>query len=276
MPIELPEALILGQQMNEALTGKQIECVHLAKCDSLIEQSFINLHQVDVTGRYITSVASKGKWIYVKLEPDMYLLFALETGGKLLYHSDETSLPDRSHVKLDFADGSFLTEQIVGWGWAKAIKEDELELHRYPGKQGISPTDDTEFTFEAFAHILQENSRKNLKKVLLDQSLIAGIGNGYLQDILFKSKIHPKRKAGELDEQTRLDLYQAIKRTLKEAIHLRGRKDEVDLYDVPGSYERVMGGHMKGKACPGCGTAIERLNVGGSSCYVCPACQRQK
>jgi formamidopyrimidine-DNA glycosylase len=272
MAVELPEAFLLARQMNGALVGKVIECVHLNQCDSLIGQGFINLHEVDVTGRVIESVTAKGKWIYVKLVPDVYLLFALETGGKLLYHPGEAPPPGKFHVQLDFADGSYLTEQIVGWGWAKAVREDEVERHRYPGKPGLSPIDDQTFTFAAFNRVLDEASNLGIKQLLLDQGRIAGIGNGYLQDILFRARIHPKRKAGDLGEAERKALYQTIRETLAEAIRLGGR--EYDLYDTPGGYQPTLDKHTKGRPCPNCGTPIEKLNVLGSMCYVCPACQQ--
>ena len=274
MAVELPEALRLARQLNEALAGKRIDRAHLAeKCASLIRQGFINLHQVSVEGKRIESVTATGKWIYVRLQPDMLLLFALETGGRLLFHSSEASLPDKFHVRLDFDDGTFLTEQIVGWGWAKAVRENELALHRYPGKQGISPVDETEFTPQAFDGILQQHGGRNLKHVLLDQASIAGIGNGYLQDILFRARLHPKKKASDLEPRERFALHRAIREIMAEAIHLRGRDTEVDLHGNPGGYRAVLDRHMKGQPCPRCGAAIEKLNVSGSSCYVCPVCQ---
>jgi formamidopyrimidine-DNA glycosylase len=275
MALELPEALSLARQMDEALSGKRIDRVHLAeKCASLILQGFMNLHQVSLTGKRIESVISQGKWIHVRLQPDTILLFALETGGKLLFHASEASLPEKFHVRLDFDDGTFLTEQIVGWGWARAVRADKLAVHRYPGVQGLSPVDETEFTLQALNKILEQHGGKNLKRVLLDQASIAGIGNGYLQDILFGARLHPKRKAAGLDSGERMALYRAIREILAEAIRLRGRDTEVDLYGNPGGYKAVLDRHMKGQPCPGCGAAIEKLNVSGSSCYVCPACQK--
>ena len=274
MAFELPEAMTVARQMDSELRGVTIRGVHLAeRCASLIKQGFINLHEVDIAGRRVESVESKGKWIFVKLDQEMLLLFALETGGKLLLHRQVESLPPKFHVRLDFGDGSFLTEQIVGWGWAKAVKKDELELHRYPGKLGLSPVDSDAFTFESLCAVLDRYPGKAVKYVMLEQGSIAGIGNGYLQDILFRAGIHPKRKAGQLSREERLNLYDAVVGTLSEAVRLGGSGFEHDLYGSPGRYERVMGGHMKGKPCPRCGRTIEKLRVLGSNCYVCPKCQ---
>lgn len=274
MAVELPEALKLATQMNDELVGKTIARVHLRDCDSLVRQGFVNLHEVDVANKTISSVAAKGKWILVKLEPDMYLLCALETGGKILYHPDEASSPDKYNVRFDFADGSFLTERIVGWGWAKAVREDELESHRYPGKIGVSPVDSEAFSFQRFCDIFDGYGKKAVKYILLRHEEIAGIGNGYLQDILFRAKVHPKRKAGEMSEEERMLLYTAIVETLNEAVRLGGRDTEYDLFGNPGGYRAMLGKHMKRQPCPECGTLIEKLSVLGSSCYVCPSCQK--
>ena len=274
MAFELPEAMTVATQMDSELRGATIQRIHLAeRCASLIKQGFINLHEVDIARTRVKSVESKGKWIFVRLDREMNLLFALETGGKLLLHRGPEPPLEKFHVRLEFENGSFLTEQIVGWGWAKAVQEDELELHRYPGKLGLSPVDSDAFTFVALCAVLDRYPGKAVKYVLLEQGSIAGIGNGYLQDILFRARIHPKRKAGDIDPEERTLLHNTVVATLTEALRLGGSELERDLYDRPGGYKRAMGGHVEGSPCPKCGTSIERLRVLGSNCYICPKCQ---
>jgi formamidopyrimidine-DNA glycosylase len=84
---------------------------------------------------------------------------------------------------------------------------------------------------------------------LLQQDQIAGLGNGYLQDILFKAWLHPARKASEISEQERQELYRAIREVIGEAIRPDGSQFEVDLFNHPGSYHRLMTEHMKGHPC---------------------------
>jgi formamidopyrimidine-DNA glycosylase len=274
LAIELPEALTLARQMDGELRGKRIERVHLGEaCATLIRQGFVNLHEVDVSRMTVESVTSKGKWIFVHLQSGMVLLFALETGGKILYHLGPELVPGRSHVKLDLADGSFLTEQVVGWGWAKAFPEGEEERQRYPGNLGVSPINDEEFTLEAFGAILDRSSQKKIKPVLLEQTQVAGIGNGYVQDILFRARLHPARKAKDIDEAERLGLYRSIIETLSEAVRLGGSQFEVDLYDHPGGYQRILSDRTKGQPCPVCGTPIGKITLQGAASYLCPACQ---
>lgn len=277
MGIELPEALILARQMNKELEGKIIDGAHLKDYASLLRMGFINPEPNDLEVRLvkksIDSVTAKGKWIFVTLKPDMQLLLG-EMMGKVLFHSSQDSIPDKYHLKLEFRDNTFLTVRVSFYGFILAVTDNELKKRKYPGRLGLSPVDDKKFTFQAFNAILEENSTKMIKAVLLNQRKIAGIGNSYLQDILFKAKIHPKRKVVDIRENERKGLHNAIKELLNEAIRLGGREDEYDLHNKPGGYRKILGKHMKGKPCPRCGTVIEKSNVLGSSSYTCPSCQK--
>ncbi len=276
MAFELPEAVTVARQMQAEFQGKKIQAICLGPaCASLIRQGFVNLSQVDLTGTQIEFVTAQGKWIYVKLTSGLYLLFALETGGKLLYHRNAASAPDTFHVKLDFADGTCLTEHITGWGWAKVCQEEELAHQKYPGPDGLSPLDDAEFTFENFSAVLDAGGKRNVKSVLMEQRKIAGIGNAYAQEILFRAKLHPSRKTSELSGRERRALYQAIRKILSEAVRRGGSHSEYDLYNHAGGYHRILGEHALGQPCPRCGTPIEKLKAQGTTSYLCPECQKK-
>ena len=273
MAIELPEAYVISNQMHKILQGKTITTVHVSKeCESLIRQGFIRVDPDSLVKRKILGVSTKGKWIFVQFSEGNYLLLALETGGKILFHNNPDPAPKKFHIRLDFDDGTMLSVWIVGWGFAKVVPEDALEADRYPGKLGLSPIDEERFTQQAFDTIL--GGRKDtIKSVLLDQWTIAGLGNGYAQDILFKAKIHPKRKTTEISNAEKITLYLTIKETLQSAIRMGGSECECDLFGAPGSYKKVFGDRKKALTCPVCGTRIVKL-VLGSSTYYCPACQK--
>jgi formamidopyrimidine-DNA glycosylase len=274
MAIELPEARTLATQMNEVLPGKVIARLHVSdECASLIRQGFVNVRPADVTGKVIGAVTSQGKWIFLKLEPDAYLLFALETGGKILFHRSPQSVPERLNLRFDLSDGSALSVRIVGWGFAKAVLERELKAQRYPGHLGLSPLDAEEFTPARFSALLDETPKQVIKQVLTDQRRIAGIGNGYAQEILFQARIHPKRRVADLTEGDKKRLYDTIREVLSEALRLGGRDSECDVYDVAGRYRPALAARAEGKPCPRCGTPIEKLRVLGGASYVCPNCQ---
>ena len=238
--------------------------------ESLIRQGFIRIYADDLEQKIIGPIHSAGKWIFIKLQPDMYLLLALETGGKILYHVSANSLPEKSHLRLNFSDSTYLTVRVLGWGFVKAVHERDLDRQIYPGQLGQSPL---ELSYESFNTILDGCYTRPIKEILLNQREIAGIGNGYLQDILFKAQVHPKRHAEDLHEPDRHRIYRAIHEVLGEALRLGGSDRENDLYDQPGNYRRLMDGRQKDRPCPVCGTPIEKLLVLGSACYICPSCQ---
>jgi formamidopyrimidine-DNA glycosylase len=101
-----------------------------------------------------------------------------------------------------------------------------------------------------------------------------GVGNGYLQDILFRAKVHPRKRCVDLTDKERKALYTAIRETLKQAVELGGRDTEFDLYNRPGKYKRILDSRQVGKPCPECGTPIEKMQYLGGAAYYCPSCQK--
>jgi formamidopyrimidine-DNA glycosylase len=267
---ELPDILVLAQQMNTELKGKTI------KHAQFNEKGYYNLAKEDFEAalieKTVQSVTGRGKWVYVKLDHGMYLQFGEHT-GHVLYHTQKESIPDIFTLRIEFTDSTVLTIRNYGMSFIRVINEEEIGTFKYPGTLGVSPLGE-EFTFEQFNCILQENSKKMIKALLLDQSKIAGIGNGYFQEIVFRAKIHPKRKAGDMSEEERKALYTAIQNVLKEALQSGGKDDTYDLYNNQGGYKKILGAHALGTPCPVCGTPIEKLSISGSTTYVCTSCQK--
>jgi formamidopyrimidine-DNA glycosylase len=110
---------------------------------------------------------------------------------------------------------------------------------------------------------------------LLDQKNLAGIGNVYAQDILFKAKLHPNRKISTLSKKEKGDLYHAVRDVLNHSIELKGLAYELDFYGQKGKFavEDFLVGYKTGKPCPECGTTIEKVKTGSTSSYICPKCQ---
>ena len=99
------------------------------------------------------------------------------------------------------------------------------------------------------------------------------MGNGYLQDILFLAKLHPRRRAASLTGDEKQALYDAIRTVLFQAVDQDGRDTERDLYDRPGRYQRILDSRTAGQPCPECGTKIEKISFLGGASYFCPHCQ---
>lgn len=274
MAFEFPEATTVARQMHAQLTGKQIVVMRLSpQCDSLIRQGFVNLDRVALAGRRILSVDSRGKWIFTHLDSHQVFLIALESGGQVRYFSPGEDA-GKFHVLLDLDDGSVLVVRVIGWGFVKAVHEDQVETERYPGKLGVSPLDPEAFSFDCFNELLDQNPASPLKTLLTGQGTIAGIGIGYYQEILFRSCIHPARKCGSLNPGERQRLYAAAVRVLSEAVRLGGASTEVDLFGHSGGYVKALSAAALGRPCPNCGTPIERVKFQGAQLYYCPGCQK--
>jgi formamidopyrimidine-DNA glycosylase len=105
-------------------------------------------------------------------------------------------------------------------------------------------------------------------------AVIVGLSNSLFQDIIYRAKLHPKRKASELNKGEKRSLFDAIRFVLKERIRLNGKDQFSDLYHKQGGYVPAMGSNMKNQKCPTCHTMIEELSLGGGKVFVCPSCQK--
>ncbi len=279
MSIELPEAKILSEQMNKELKGKRIKSCHLQDYKRLQRIGMMNkdIRAFDqLVNEKIESVISRGNVIRVKLSNGMNLIVGPEYGGKIFYHTRRKTVPNKFHLKVDFSDDTVLTVRLTSMGIIQALKNDELErsyvFRRDFNPEVTSPIDE-EFTFERFSRLLAENNRM-LKSVLVGKdAVVVGLSNSAFQDIVYRARLHPKRKASELNKDERQALYDAIRLVLQERIRLKGKDQFYDLYGNQGGYTPAMGPNMKQQTCPVCGTPIEKLSVGGGHVYFCPRCQ---
>jgi len=281
MSVELPEASILSRQMNSELQGKQIANYELRDYQKLQRIGFINKRIADfdkLTGGRVHSVFSRGNVIRVKLDNGMNLLLAPEYGGRILYHSKGSIAPAKFHLKLCFSDDTALTVALKGMGVIQALTDSELETS-YVYKRDFlstasSPIDEKEFAFEHFAKELTGKT-VNIKSAIVGKdAVIVGLSNSAFQDVLYRAKIHPKRKASSLTENEKRALYDAVKLVIQKRVQSGGKNQFIDLYGKQGSYTPAMGPSMKGSTCPTCGTKVQKLSLGGGQIYYCPKCQK--
>jgi formamidopyrimidine-DNA glycosylase len=200
-----------------------------------------------------------------------------EFGGRVLYHKAGDPPPKKYHLLVRFEDGSFLTIAIQGWGFLALLTDSGIREHaRKLGRdKAVSPLAKA-FTLECFMALFDHYRAKDkdsIKLFFTNGQSVAGIGNGCLQDVLFRAKIDPRRKVGQISAKEKKALHRALRDTLEPAISQNGRECERDLYGNPGKYKPVMDRNTKGTPCPACKTPIERIQYLGGSCYLCPTCQ---
>ena len=161
--------------------------------------------------------------------------------------------------------------------FAKVLFGPKKEIEKLPDltKLGPEPLDQS-FNLSVFQSAILKNKGK-IKQVLMNQEIIAGIGNIYSDEILWQAKIHPFRLANKLIANELTSLYSAMRRILKKAIKLRGTSisDYRDAEGRPGAYGKILKVYQKeNKPCRRCRTLIKRVKMGGRSSHYCPKCQK--
>ena len=268
--MELPELTILGRQMKKEIVGKQISEVEVVnpKC---LNMSFEQFSET-VVGKTIKSVESRGKWLFIQLGSHV-LLFNSGMGADVIYFKSADNLPDKYQIKLTLDDKTGFTIRVWWFCYLHLMLETKLSEHKLTAKLGMTPLDER-FTLSYFKQLLNKK-RGNIKNFLLDQKNIAGIGNVYIQDMLFNSKLHPKRQITSMTETEIKALYKSIKSVLKESIALGGLTYEKDFYGNKGGYgpKQFKIAYKPDKPCPVCQTTIQKIKTGSTSSFVCPNCQ---
>jgi formamidopyrimidine-DNA glycosylase len=275
MGFELPEIINLSKQMETTIKGKVINEIILGeRCKSIIKQGMCNLdkRKDEILNTPIRSIKSRGKWIFIEFENKLFLLLG-EIIGKFLLQQNTDEIPSKYHVLFKFEDGSFLTFQSSLYAFLIVANEKELKEHKYAGNVGPSPLD-KEFTYSYFSDILSKYKNRGIKGVLNLQGEISGLGNAYINDILYEACIHPKTKVSALKDDEKKLLYDKIIEIITLAVKEGGSSKEYDLFGEHGNYIRIMDQHSKNMECERCGTKIVKVNVLGSSSYLCPECQK--
>lgn len=268
---ELPEITIITKEMSKEITGKRIAEIEVKQPKNL------NISVSDFKrksyGKIVANVSSKGKWIFIKLDPAYYMLINLGMGAEILHFIHGQKLQEKYQFKLTFSDETGFTIHFWWFGYIHFLAENDLGKHKLTAQLGMSPTEET-FTLQYFQKLLA-NKKVGVKNFLIDQKNIVGIGNVYVQDILFKAKLHPNQKISTLSEKEIHDLYNAIIDVLNHSIRLGGLAYETDFYGQKGklTVDKFLVGYKTGKPCPVCGTPIEKIRTGGTHSYICPRCQ---
>ncbi len=262
--------------MSRTLAGKIIQAGHLGNRPHKFvwynksPAEFQTLTQ----GRTIGEAAARGKWLFLPLDPEHLLLFG-ECGGKMLHHPPGTNPPSKYHLLLAFEDGSSFSATTSMWGAYELYRRGDEANRQYIKDMRVTP-DSAGFDLEYFSSLIHEvvgMGKRSVKGLLTQDQLIPGLGNAIAQDILFRSRLHPRRGLGTLTLGERRALLESIVATVAEVTEKGGRDDEVDLFGQPGGYARIMDASALQRPCPRCGGRVEKIQYLGGACYLCPICQ---
>jgi len=264
---ELPEVETIKRDLTKKIIGQKIVDIKINK-PKIIKEPSADLFKKGIIGEKVKEVKRIAKVLIIKFREDKFLVIHLRISGWLLYGKEDP----RARVVFVFSGGkclNYMDQRVLG----------ELKLRKsYSDLKFIKTLGPEPFDMspEDFKKLIKGRSTK-IKVLLLDQTLIAGIGNIYAQEALFLAKIDPKRPAKSLKESEAGRLYEKIISILKEAIKYKG--SSVDSYrDLSGGRggmeQRLRVYSRKGKPCPVCNKPISKIALGGRGTCFCPNCQR--
>lgn len=268
---ELPELVILSEQMNNELKSKKFEFI------DIIQEKCLNMEVNDfkdrLTGKTVKKVYNKGKWIFFELTDNYHLLLNLGMGADILYYKPGEDFADKYQCRFHFTDNSCFTCKFWWFGHVELVSNNELSKHKPTKDIAISPLD-PDFTHTYFKEICK--GRSMIKNILLNQRKIGGIGNVYVHDILFKAKIHPQKPVKSLEPWQIDDLFKITVENLKFSLDKRGLAYEKDFYGGNGEFTKdyFAVAYKEGEKCPDCSAVIKKVKTGSTSSYICPECQR--
>lgn len=271
--LEIPESTTIGTQAAEMLAGKTVSDV--IPPTSPHKFAFYNGDAENypelLAGRTVTGAAGHGAFVTLHFDRDTRL--TVGDGTNLKFGWPEEPRPAKHQLLIEFTEGSFLAFTVAMYGAIFAYAG-EFDNPYYKGSlEKVSPL---EAGFDrAYFDALRANARQNLsaKAFLATEQRIPGLGNGTLQDILFRARLHPKRKISTLSEKEWTVMFDTVKGTLREMTDLGGRDTEKDFFGKPGGYRSLLSKNTWKNPCPVCGGAIVKEAYLGGAVYYCPVCQ---
>jgi formamidopyrimidine-DNA glycosylase len=271
---ELPEVETIRRSLRPRIVGKRISAVEVR--ESRLRRPVPRNLSHRLVGRRIEDVERRAKYLLLRLTGGECVLVHFGMSGSLILHSIPAAPVRHDHVRIRLSDGS---EMVLNdprrFGLLKVVASANLASTPELRALGTDPLDD-EFTPEYLRSRLRE-SRRAVKNLLLDQTALAGLGNIYSNEALFRARIRPTRRAHRVRTSEIPALREAIRVVLREAVELGGSSiaDYRDGEGRPGYFQlRLRVYDRAGEPCTECATRIRRIEQAGRSSFYCPACQR--
>jgi formamidopyrimidine-DNA glycosylase len=288
---ELPEVETVRRGLERLIVGKAVksaECIDSPK-------SFPNA-DTDVAqfllGATITAVKRRAKVLLIELDTEYTLVTHLKMTGQLVFVGNERwggghpsdslvgGLPDRfTRVVIEFSDGTHLYfNDLRKFGWIKLYPGPEVPNINFMQRVGPEPLEDS-FTDKEFIPRVRRRNNTSIKAAILDQTVLAGVGNIYADESLWGAKIHPATRVRDITDAELATLLEQIKYVMNLSLEHGGSTDKnyVDAEGNKGSYLKFANVFRReGQTCPRCGAEILKLRVAGRGTHICPVCQVEK
>lgn len=270
---ELPEVEIIARSLAPQLVGRTILDVERLDWERMVETPSVDAFRREIAGRRVLAARRRAKWLLLDLDRGWTLALHLRMSGRLEVHpsTDEARAHVHLIIRLDDQRRLFFDDERK-FGRARLL--DAAGLAALDAAYGPEPLDDR-FTAAELGRILR-GRRTRIKPLLLDQRVIAGMGNIYASEALWLARIHPLTPACAIEADGVTALHAAIRQALTSAIEHEGSslRNYRNGYGLRGqNQEHFLAYDRDGHPCQRCGTPIERIVVGQRSTFFCPTCQ---
>ena len=261
---ELPDVERSRQYLNSTSLHQEIAEVEEGDPMVLEEVTEADLREA-LVGTELVNTRRHGKWLLAETADESWLCVHFGMTGSFVSFKDMADRPEHVRALVSFTNGMHLAydcqRRLGRISLAPGVEE-------FVERKGLGP-DARDLSLEAFSEAIEGRSAR-MKPLLMDQTVIAGLGNIIVDEILFRCRVHPEQPVDALDEAALREIHRTMTEIVEHLILVRtGHEDE-----IPDDW--LMRHRDVGDACPGCGGEIERIEVGGRGTYLCPACQKRK
>ena len=272
---ELPEVETVKEALNQTVKGQTIKDIEL-RYEPMVKNMSADEFKEKLINQTIQEVSRRGKYLVFHFD-DYQLLSHLRMEGKYFYVDSDFELNSHVHVIFTLENGKRLLYQDTRKFGTYHLYDKAIDLETTAPFQvlGLEPFA-TEFTPSYVKEKIQ-NKKKPIKSLLLDQTVVCGLGNIYVDEVLYRARLHPLTSSSELTDK---DIENVVKYTvevLARAIELGGTTIRTfsSSHGVSGTFQNELLVHQrKGENCYECHTPIEKIKVGGRGTYFCPTCQK--
>lgn len=271
---EIAEVETVRNTLKKRILNKKIKEVNVFY-ESIIE-SDVNSFKKDLVGESFIDIKRRGKWLIFETE-NYFMLSHLRMEGKYFIKDKKEEKEKHEYVIFTFFDDTTLRYcDTRKFGRMNLILKDDLKNMECIKKQGLEPGDKnltSEYLLEKF-----RNKHIPIKTILLDQTIISGLGNIYANEVLFYARIYPLKEACLVSKRECDGICEGAKEIIEEAIRMGGTtiKSYTSSLGVTGKFQQNLKVHKReGEPCLVCGTKIQNIKVGGRSTYFCPNCQKK-
>lgn len=270
---ELPEVETVRRELNQMVVNRKIIDIEV-RYDKIIVGDVATFKK-QLIGVTITDIGRRAKYLLFHFDNNLTMISHLRMEGKYQVRNNLSDFDKHVHVIFYLDNGTYLGYRDVRkFGRMQVVPHSEELKTKGLAKLGPEPLT-AEYTYESLVDGLKRH-KKNIKATLLDQQVVSGLGNIYVDEVLWMAKIHPEEPADKVTETQMKALYPAINQEIKTAISAGGTtiRSYLDANGHKGSFQLQLNVYGKeGTPCKRCGTTIKKIKVSGRGTHLCPHCQ---